>query len=135
MTDDRAAYFAANGHPPEAERRVSIDFDGTIFPRVGIYAYPDPLPGAAENIQRLKRAGYHITIWTSRLWPAWLDSARYSESEMRDYIETLLRQHDIPYDDLIGKPPGVAYIDDIAIRFSEGEWPAITDFILWRDRG
>ena len=128
MTDD---YFANHGHPREAERHISIDFDGVLFPRVGIYAYPEPLSGAVEATQRLKRAGYHITVWTSRLWPAWLDSAKYPESEMRDYIETLLRQHEIPYDALIGKPPGEAYIDDIAIRFVEGEWDAIADWILF----
>lgn len=128
MSDD---FYVTHGYPREAERHIAIDFDGTLFPRVGLYAYPDPLPGAVEATQRFKRAGYHITIWTSRLWPAWLESAQYPENEMRDYIEALLRDNEIPYDDLIGKPPAVAYIDDVAIRFREDEWEPIADWILW----
>jgi hypothetical protein len=131
MTFDRAAYFAERGHPPESEDRVCIDFDGTLYPRVGIYDFPDPEPGAVEAVKRLKARGFHITIWTSRLWPEWLEEAKYVESEMREYVETLLKRDDIPYDRLVGKPPAAWYVDDIAVRYRTGEWPAISDWVLW----
>ncbi len=132
MTLDRRAYFEKHGHPPEAAHRIAIDFDGTIYPKVGIYQFPDPLPYAVEGIQRLKRRGFHITIWTSRLDPEWLDIAKYTESDMRDYIEGLLNRDGIPFDRLLPKPSAAVYVDDIAIRFNNN-WPEIVDWVLFND--
>ncbi len=127
---DRAAYFREHGHSPEAARRIAIDFDGTIYPRVGVLDFPDPLPNAADAIRRLKQAGYHITIWTSRLDPEWLTAAGFTEHQMREYVEDLLRRDGIPFDKVIAKPSGVAYIDDIAIRFNDN-WREIADLVLF----
>ena len=124
-------FYIAHGYPRGAAKRVCVDFDGTLVPRVGLFEWPDPMPGAAEAMRRLKERGYHITIYTSRLWPEWAESADTSIVDQQLYIEQLLAAHDIPYDRLVGKPGAAAYIDDLAIRATDGEWPAIVDWILW----
>lgn len=130
MTDED--YGMAHGYAPIAHRTVCIDFDSTLYPWAPIYAQPDPLPGAPEAVRRLKDAGYRIVILTSRLSPTWLASAKYTESDMRDYIEAVLRRDDIPFDLVTAeKVPAEVYVDDRAIRFRDGEWPAIVDWVLW----
>lgn len=122
----------ARGYPPEAHRVIAVDFDGTLFPFGYIASEPDPLPGAAEAMRRLKDHGYRLVIFTSRLSLRWLASAGYSEAEMRESVERQLRRHEIPFDEITGeKLPAEAYIDDRAIRFRDGEWAAIADWIIF----
>lgn len=122
----------ARGYPPEAYRVLAVDFDGTLFPFGYIASEPDPLPGAVEAMQRLKDHGYRLVIFTSRLSPRWLAAAGYQEAEMREAVERQLRAHGIPFDEITGeKLAAEAYIDDRAIRFRDGDWPAITDWILF----
>lgn len=124
-------FYIAHGYPKGAAKRVCIDFDGTIVPRVGLFDWPKPLPGAAAAIRRLSERGYHITIYTSRLWPEWAAEANTSVVDQKLYIEHLLTENDIPYDRIVGKPGAAAYVDDLAIRFHGDEWPAIVDWVLW----
>ena len=43
---------------------------------------------------------------------------------------------DIPFDLITAeKVPAEVYVDDRAIRFAPGDWPAITDWILWSGDG
>lgn len=129
MTDEQTIQ---RGYPPEAHRTLAVDFDGTLFPFGYLMSDPDPLPGAVEAMQRLKAHGYRLVIFTSRLSPRWLEAAGYSESSMRGYVEDSLNRHGIPFDDVTGeKVAAEAYIDDRAIRFRDGEWPAIVDWILF----
>ena len=129
-----ADFYMAHGYAPSASKVLCVDFDKTLYPAKPIYEQPDPLPGAPEAIRRLKAAGYRIVIFTSRLSPTWLATTKYTASDQLDHIETMLRRDGIPFDEITSeKVPAVYYVDDRAIRFSDGEWPAIADFILWRD--
>lgn len=132
MTGPDEQYGLAHGYAPIAHKVVCVDFDSTLYPWRPIYEQPDPLPGAAEAVRRLKDAGYRIVIFTSRLSPTWLASTKYTASEMLDHIEAVLKRDGIPYDLITAeKVPAEVYVDDRAIRFQEGEWPAIVDWILW----
>ena len=129
MSDD---FFMTHGYSESAAGVICLDLDGTLYERRPLYEEPDPLPGAVEAAKRLAAAGYRIVIFTSRLSPEWLATTHYTESDMRDRIESILRRDGIPFDRITAeKVAAEAYVDDRAIRFQEGEWPAIVDWILW----
>lgn len=122
----------ANGYAPSAHRVLCIDYDSTLYPWAPIMDSPAPLPGAIEGMRRLKEAGFTLVIFTSRLSPTWLAESGYSEANQRAHIERQLTRDGIPYDRVTSeKVPAVAYLDDKAIRFREGEWPAIVDWLLF----
>jgi hypothetical protein len=121
-----------HGYAESARRVACIDLDGTLYPRRPLHEQPDPLPGAYEAMCRLKAAGYRIVVFTSRLSPTWLASANYTASDQVDRIEAMLRRDGIPFDEVTAeKVPAEVYVDDRAIRFAPGDWPAITDWILF----
>lgn len=129
MSDD---FYTTHGYAESAAGVLSVDFDGTLYERRPLYEEPDPLPGAVAAMRRLKAAGYRLVIHTSRLSPRWLAEARYTESEQRDRIESLLNRDGIPYDEITAeKVASQVYVDDRAIRFRDGEWPSIVDWILF----
>jgi len=133
MSDD---FYMTHGYAESARRVACIDFDGTLYERRPLYQQPDPLPGAVEAMRRLRASGYRIVIFTSRLSPAWLAETHYTRSDQLDLIESVLRRDDIPFDEVTSdKPPAEVYVDDRAIRFAPGDWPAIIDWILWSGDG
>jgi hypothetical protein len=88
---------------------IIIDLDGTICTEERTFerSLAKPLPGAREAINKLRREGHTIIIYTARSW---------SEYKM---TEEWLRLHSIYYDRLIlGKPIGDVWIDDRSIKFS-----------------
>ena len=132
MTTTDEQFGLAHGYAPVAHRVACLDFDGTLYPFRPLFEQPDPLPGAPEAVRRLKDAGYRIVIFTSRLSPTWLESCGYTASEQLDLIEGMLRRDGIPFDDITAeKVPAEVYVDDRAIRFRDGEWPAIVDWVLF----
>ena len=105
------------------EKIAIIDFDGTLCK----FAFPDvgPIePGVREALVTLKEAGYTIRIHSCR-------TAVYWGNERERKIHTglifdFLKQHKLPYDDLItsvgmDKPIADVYIDDRAIKY-DGNW-------------
>lgn len=128
---ERDARAIAQGYGPEAERVVCIDFDGVLYPFGLLMDDPAPIPGAVVAMQRLKAAGYRIVILTSRLSPLWLARSGHDLDEQRAHVIRLLDRDGIPFDSVTyEKVPAEFYVDDRAIRF-DGNWPAVTDFILW----
>jgi hypothetical protein len=126
-------YGMKHGHPPVADRVVCVDFDGTIAPWGGLMDMDKvPLPGAAQAMRDLKAAGYHIYIFTSRLSEKWLASEGLDAYDQFHYVRDWLRKYDIPFSYITGeKVPALCYIDDKAVRVSEG-YPlaaAIADFL------
>lgn len=122
----------ADNLAPSARGVVLLDFDGTLYPWRPIMSEPDPLPGAAEAVRRLYDAGLRIVIFTSRLSPKWLAEAGYNADNQLEHIERLLKRDGIPYHEITAeKQAAEFYVDDRAIRFREGEWPAIADWILY----
>lgn len=64
---------------------IAIDFDGTIHDGTG-FNIGNPLPGAIPTIQRLRKRGHKIIIWTCR-----------SGKQLDEAVHWLLR-HSVPYD-------------------------------------
>lgn len=129
MNDD---FYMTHGYAETARGVLCIDLDGTLYERRPLHEEPDPLPGAPESMRRLKGAGYRLVIFTSRLSPRWLADTRYTASEQLDRIESMLKRDGIPFDEITSeKVPAEAYVDDRAIRFTPGDWPAIADWILF----
>ena len=119
--------------PPIARKVVLIDFDDTIAPFGFMFSYPEPFPGVAEFTKGLRKKGYSIGIFTSRLSPTWIKSAsKEGESDnfrkkQRRYIQKYCDQFGITFDFMTSeKVPCEAYIDDKAIRF-EGNWSEIAE--------
>jgi hypothetical protein len=127
--DPTDAAAIANGHPPEADGVVCVDFDGTLYPFVGLMDAPRPVVGAVDAMRALRDAGFTIVIWTSRLSEAWLNSSGNRWDEQHRYVTDLLRRDGIPYSYVTAeKVPAVAYIDDKAIIFNNN-WPVIVDWL------
>lgn len=128
MSDD---FFMQHGYAESARGVVCLDFDGTLYEPRPLYEEPDPKPGAVEAVKRLKAAGFTVVVFTSRLSPTWLATSRFTASDQLDRIESVLRRDGIPFDLVTAeKVPAAWYVDDRAIHFG-GDWPAITDWILW----
>lgn len=126
-------YFMATGHPPSAKRVVAVDFDGTLYPLVGLRERPALLPGAIKALRQLKANGYFIYIHTSRLSPTWLREAGESELDQIEYIESLLARDGVPHDRIgAEKVPAAYYLDDNAVRVRDN-WSEIVEFIEMRD--
>ena len=88
--------------------KVIIDLDGTICSEEKQFSrsLAKLKEGAKESLEQLRDKGYKIIIYSARTW---------AEYEM---TENWLKQHKIPYDQIIlGKPQGDYWIDDRAIRF------------------
>ena len=108
--------------------RIAVDLDGTICPIKGpgeSYEELVPLPGAAERLGELRRAGHYIIIVTAR-------HMRTCESNVGQVVKKIakvtldwLERHEIEYDEIyFGKPNADVYIDDRALRFFD--WASLT---------
>jgi len=89
-----------------------VDLDGVLCDDVGWdvddYINRKPNKKNIEIINKLKKKGNRIIIFTSRPWG------------MYEVTTTWLKQHSVKYDILImGKPYGDVYIDDKAVRMEE----------------
>lgn len=133
MPQTAADYFAEHGHPPEAAGVLAVDFDGTLYPKLGLFDAPPPNPGAVEAMARLAYHGFSIIIWTSRLDEGWLEQTGQSKLDQVEYITRLLKRDAIPYNALSGsKPPAERYIDDRALPYRDN-WKDIADFLIVGD--
>ena len=97
-----------------------IDFDGTLCK----FAFPDvgPIePNVKIALETLRQAGYTIKIHSCRTATYW-----NQEDERRIHIQLIqdfMKQHKLPYDELImsitmDKPIADVYIDDRAIKYN-----------------
>jgi hypothetical protein len=121
-------------HPPSAKGLIAVDFDATLFPWGDVHGDKPPLPGAIRFMKGLKKAGWTIVIFTSRMSPSWWKAEGWepvmAERVMRASVESRLEEHGIPYDYITAeKVPCEYYIDDRAIVF-EDNWDEIHRRIL-----
>ena len=116
-------------------RRIAVDLDGTIceIKRDGqSYADLQPLPGAAERIRELRKAGYCIVIVTARNMATCDGNIGRVMKNVGLITLSWLERHGIEYDELhFGKPNADVYIDDRAVRF--GSWTDITTELIERE--
>lgn len=120
-----AATVIDAGHPPIAEGKVLIDWDGVIQKFGMIYDTTDPIEGVVDAIRKLKEAGYTIIIFTSRLSKTWHEAEGWEHAkavaEQLEYMQGFLIKHGIPFDGFTAeKMPSLAYFDDKAYRVAIG---------------
>ena len=94
------------------ENVIVVDFDNTICPFSEDFTCTGLVPGAAEGLARLKKAGYFVTISSARN-NVWYGGAA---GEAYGLMVQFLEGQSLLYDRLDtgcnGKPVGYAHIDD-----------------------
>jgi hypothetical protein len=128
---EEARFGLEHGHSPVAHGVVCIDFDATIVPWKTVdHIHKRALPGAVKAVRALKKAGYTIVIFTSRLSPTWHKYAELDPQEQIDYVSSTLERLKIPYDFITAeKVPAQWYIDDKAIEYRDN-WNEILERVL-----
>lgn len=108
--------------------RIAIDLDGTICPvKQSDQGYSDlkPLPGAAERIRNLRKAGHYVIILTARNMGTCQSNLGKVMKNIGKLTLDWLEEHGIEYDEIyFGKPNAEIYLDDRAIRFTV--WADVT---------
>ena len=101
---------------------VCIDLDGTLAKYEGWqgkYHIGEPISGAKEFVEKVAKLA-KIIIYTCRLNYEFNDlDTNAKREEIKGYIETWLKKHEIPFDEIFcgqGKPVAEAYIDDRGVR-------------------
>ena len=107
---------------------VCCDWDDTLC---GYKKHPPGwLPGAKEALYTLKRLGLTVVIHSCRAnWPEGLAEIETTLAEAGFRLNSKLKIHTGP-----GKPQGIAYIDDRAVRF-DGNWGAALRAVMSTKEG
>lgn len=133
FTETQAKEAIKKGQPPEANKKILVDFDGTLYKFGYLFSAPPPIEGAVEFMQELKARGYTIGIFTSRLSDQWLKRAGNTAAQHVAYITAICKRDKIPFDFITAeKLPAEAYIDDKAIPFRDN-WKEIYEQFFGRD--
>lgn len=125
------------------QKNIVIDFDGTIMP----YSFPEAKAPYSETkyaLNKLRNMGFRIIINSARTSSMWKNRA-YSLIKnsninpyynTKEYIQNYLNKYDIPYDEIYeDKPIAKYYIDDRAIRITDGNWGEILNIINREENG
>jgi hypothetical protein len=114
---------------------IVVDFDDTICPFSEDFSCTQVVPGAKEYIEKLKAAGYKITISSARNNVVYGGHSGATHRQMYRFLS----EKGIPFDHIDlgtdGKPVAYRYIDDRAVgcpRTKEGwvDWPKVYDLIV-----
>lgn len=109
--------------------RICIDLDGVICELRGEnenYKDLNPIDGAINKINKLKREGHYIIIYTARRMKTHKANQGKIIADIGKITLDWLEKYDIPYDEIyFGKPWADIYIDDNAFRFEN--WNNISD--------
>lgn len=112
--------------------RICIDLDGVICTlREGTQSYSDvlPLSGSKAFLEKLKKEGHYVIIYTARHMKTTNSNLGLVVSRIGALTLDWLELHQIPYDEIyFGKPWADIYIDDNAIRFET--WKQISNLNL-----
>jgi len=100
---------------------IAIDLDGTLYKqdKWNRKTLGNLLPGAMEQLELFKAAGWDIVIHTARLPCDFPD------------VKDILKKDKVPYDKLwegVGKPLADVYLDDRGVTF-KGNWEGMFDKI------
>lgn len=118
-----------------------VDWDGTAVPSMWPGQPTEFMPGFVEQMYRLHRAGWAITIFSARLSPfdPWTSRRRPDSVVAAEiqYVRAMLDNAGLTFIKvwtLPGKPGGDVYIDDKAERYSgtPGSWRRVVDKVLVR---
>lgn len=100
-------------------RWYGIDFDDTVASNSGLpdFVLGEPMAGAKDALEEIKRRGFKVIIYTARPWSQYI------------VIEDWLNTHQIPFKMIVcGKMLLRGFIDDRNIEF-KGDWNAVLDKI------
>ncbi len=101
--------------------RLCIDLDGVVChlkKPVETYADIQPIPGAAEKLGALRKAGHYIILLTARHMKTCSGNVGMVIARQGKITLDWLEKHGIEYDEIhFGKPHADVYIDDNALRF------------------
>lgn len=104
---------------------IVIDFDDTIsmantYDNVDLYAKALPNKDVINIMKKLYNKGYKFIIYTARGWISCNEDIVQADKKYRNQIENWLKKYSVPYEKLIfGKPFGIYYVDDKALRPDE----------------
>lgn len=105
--------------------RICIDLDGVIcqLKKPGqSYCDLEPVPGAAEKVRALRKAGHYMILYTARHMKTCEGNVGMTLARQGAITFAWLAQHGIEYDEIhFGKPHADVYIDDNAVRFESWE--------------
>ena len=115
---------------------IVVDFDGTICE----HRFPDfsaPIADVQQALQKLKHAGFWITIHTVRSSSVHELAGMYDpEVNIPEAVGAYLERHDIPFDEIWAhdKPVAIAYIDDRGLRLvgdrKRSNWEELVNTLL-----
>ena len=107
--------------------RICIDLDGVICElRKGDqdYAKLNPVPGAKEKLNELRKNGHYIIIHTARRMKTHNGNTGKVVADIGSLTLEWLHRYEIPFDEIyFGKPWADIYIDDNGFRFED--WDSI----------
>ncbi len=105
-------------------RHLMVDFDGVLNSYVSGYNRGKlddaPMPDAVEAMNKLTKAGYEYTVFTTRM--ATTDDPSKQKLDIMQWLIT--HGFPAPRDITCTKGPALAYIDDRAVRFTN--WPDVS---------
>lgn len=129
--------------PPEAAKRVVVDWDGTAVKAKWPEQTREFMPGFVDAMRRFHEAGFPIIVDSARFNPCDYYTQRVTErgkaqaQAERAYVRDALDEvglsfvavHEGP-----GKPTGMVYVDDKAERYNGGNnsWKRMVDRVLIR---
>lgn len=105
--------------------KFCFDLDGTLchIKKEGEeYINVEPIEGAVETLQRLKKDGHYIIIMTARNMLTYNNNLGKIIANQSPVVIEWLNKHNIPYDEIhFGKPVADFYVDDKAFKLEDWE--------------
>jgi capsule biosynthesis phosphatase len=129
------AIEASSHNHDDNSMTVAVDLDGVILEYVdpwnGVNHFGDIIPGAVESLEKIKKLGYRIVIYTTRNNITAQCNLGWDASTLTGMVREQLEEHGVPYDQIaLFKPLARYYIDDRAIRFEDWK-TALNDLNLY----
>ena len=120
-------------------KRVMIDFDKTIYSAKSGWndglLNDEPFRGAKEAIEKLKKRGYEIVIFTSRASEGNAKEYSYNLEDEVQRLKNYLVNNGIYFDRITGdKLAADFYIDDKVVLIKNGNWDSVMSQIEKREK-
>jgi hypothetical protein len=123
-------------------KTIVVDFDGVLhWYRKGWSdgsIYDDPVPGSQDAMRQLIERGFKVVVFSTRAIDRIIRGVIEAGQEAQ--MRTWLHRNGFPELEIWkepGKPMGIAYIDDRAVRFN-GDWKVAieeaSNFVPWNSK-
>jgi hypothetical protein len=116
-----------------------IDFDKTIYSAKSGWddgkLNDDPFPGAKESIDKLRKKGYEIVIFSTRVSEKACEELGSNPEDAFQNIKNYLTNYGIYFDRITGeKLAADFYIDDKVVLIKDGNWKDVMSQIQKREK-